>query len=246
MYTYKVNQNGIIYDITFPDVSKKTLIILLPGLPEYPLPKQLMLDLANAGYFVIYPRYRGTFESDGEFLSRSPAYDILELLTFLEKTKKITELYSPSEKLIEFSKVVVLGPSFGGSVALHLSQLTEKISKYLVFAPVLDFKSHGNIQSEQDLKNLLRFLEQGYKNVYRFKKENFYKLLKGEILPSAFDNKIDSSKIVLIHGNKDPSVSFQNSKKFAELSGCKFVEVEGGHLSFSKIPISLILSLLEK
>ena len=170
MYTYKVNQNGIIYDIAFPDVSKKTLIILLPGLPEYPLPKQLMLDLANAGYFVIYPRYRGTFESDGEFLSRSPAYDILELLTFLEKTKKITELYSPSEKLIEFSKVVVLGPSFGGSVALHLSQLTEKISKYLVFAPVLDFKSHGNIQSEQDLKNLLRFLEQGYKNVYRFKK----------------------------------------------------------------------------
>jgi hypothetical protein len=59
---------------------RQKLIILCDGMPSIPRKRPLSEFLAAKGFWVIYPRYRGAWESGGEFLSRSPHEDILEIL----------------------------------------------------------------------------------------------------------------------------------------------------------------------
>src|SRR3954453_12929609 len=59
---------------------KQRVIILCDGMPGIPRKKNLVQFLASKGYWVFYPRYRGAWESDGEFLARSPHQDILDVI----------------------------------------------------------------------------------------------------------------------------------------------------------------------
>ena len=59
---------GHLCEFAIPEKDHYDLVVFLPGLPSYPRPKKLMLDLVKQGYAVLYPRYLGTFESAGSFL----------------------------------------------------------------------------------------------------------------------------------------------------------------------------------
>lgn len=52
------------------------VIIWCDGMPSIPHKQPLMEFLAGEGYWVVYPRYRGAWESSGEFLAKSPHEDI--------------------------------------------------------------------------------------------------------------------------------------------------------------------------
>ena len=54
-------------------------------MPSIPRKQPLSEFLAEKGFWVIYPRYRGASESGGEFLSRSPHEDMLDVLDELPK-----------------------------------------------------------------------------------------------------------------------------------------------------------------
>src|SRR5437899_10773772 len=56
------------------------LIILCDGMPSIPGKQPLAGFLAGKGFWIIYPRYRGAWESGGEFLEKSPHRDILDIL----------------------------------------------------------------------------------------------------------------------------------------------------------------------
>ena len=49
-------------------------------MPSIPSKQPLSDFLAAKGFWVIYPRYRGAWESGGEFLAKSPHEDILDVL----------------------------------------------------------------------------------------------------------------------------------------------------------------------
>ncbi len=54
----------------------------MPGMPR----KQPFAEwLAQKGYWVFYPRYRGAWESGGEFLARSPHEDVLDVISGLQR-----------------------------------------------------------------------------------------------------------------------------------------------------------------
>src|ERR1700758_5223491 len=55
-------------------------IILCDGMPSIPRKQSLSEFLSAKGYWVFYPRYRGAWESGGEFLARSPHLDILDVI----------------------------------------------------------------------------------------------------------------------------------------------------------------------
>jgi len=246
MFTFKSHCKGIFFDIAIPEETNSEMIILLPGLPEYPLPKELMFKLAARGYHVVAPRYRGTFESKGNFLAKSPAYDILNLIKFLKKQKKILELYNKQSLKVNFNKLIVLGSSFGGSVALHLAGLTKDVDKYIIIAPVIDFKNHGKKYKEQDLKNLGRFLKEAFPFLYRFEDKNYRRLLEGKIIPSALKGFNTLSEVILIHGKKDDVVSIDNSRFFAnKYKNIRLIELEDkGHFSIRKLDFDILLKLL--
>ena len=75
---------------------KQKLIILCDGMPSIPRKQPLSEFLAAKGFWVIYPRYRGAWESGGEFLAKSPHEDILDVLDELPKGLKKLRLVRDS------------------------------------------------------------------------------------------------------------------------------------------------------
>src|ERR1039458_159850 len=55
---------------------RQRAIVLCDGMPSIPRKQPLAEFLSGKGYWVFYPRYRGAWESGGEFLARSPHLDI--------------------------------------------------------------------------------------------------------------------------------------------------------------------------
>lgn len=249
MYLYKIKEDGLVFELGIPKKNNQKIIILLPGLPGFPNKQDFLKQLTKQGYITIYPRYRGTFESSGNFLSRSPAYDILELISLLKNKKEFIELYGKSKILVNYKEIIVLGSSFGGSISLHLSMLTKDVKKYIVIAPVLDFKRHNSMSKEQDLIAFGRFLIEAFPFVYRFKKKNYKKLIENKIIPSIFDNSPKlSGEIIVLHGDKDETVNIKNSKKLARLNKkIKFEVLDNmGHISFSDIGFEKMLKWLNQ
>src|SRR3989344_6486474 len=64
---------------------KQKVIILCDGMPSIPRKQSLVEFLSRKGYWVIYPRYRGAWESDGIFLDKSPHEDILDIIKELPR-----------------------------------------------------------------------------------------------------------------------------------------------------------------
>ncbi len=247
MYLYKSNHKGISFEFILPKKDSYDMVLILPGLPEYPRPKEFMEFLAKKGYGVLYLRYRGTFESEGKFLSDSPAYDVLEIIDMLSKEKKITELYNNTDIKNNPKNLHIMASSFGASVALHLSKLTKKIKSYILIAPILDFKKHNVLHKEQNLENMERFLKKAFPNVYRFKSGGYSKLLKGEIIPSAFEGiKKISGKLTIFHGKKDAVVSIKNTYKFKEVRDkLNLIELENeGHIPLLNLEKKLLIKIL--
>ena len=64
---------------------RQKVIILCDGMPSIPRKQALVEYLSGKGYWVIYPRWRGAWESGGQFLERSPHQDILDVVSELPK-----------------------------------------------------------------------------------------------------------------------------------------------------------------
>src|SRR5271169_2690380 len=92
------------------------VIILCDGMPSIPRKQPLAEFLSTKGYWVFYPRYRGGWESGGEFLQRSPHLDILDVIDGLQR--EIRELAFGKRFRVQADEVFVIGGSFGGTAAL--------------------------------------------------------------------------------------------------------------------------------
>jgi pimeloyl-ACP methyl ester carboxylesterase len=98
------------------------LIILCDGMPSIPRKQPLAEFLAAKGFWVIYPRYRGAWESGGEFLEKSPHQDILDNLDILDELpKELEEIAFGRRFELSPDQIFVIGGSFGGAAAILLS-----------------------------------------------------------------------------------------------------------------------------
>src|SRR5437868_13149385 len=86
---------------------KHRVIILCDGMPSIPRKQDLAEFLANKGYWVFYPRYRGAWESGGKFLERSPHEDILEVVDAL--SKDIVEIAHGKRFRVNACEIFVIG-----------------------------------------------------------------------------------------------------------------------------------------
>ena len=71
---------------------------------------------AGKGFWIIYPRYRGAWESGGEFLEKSPHRDILDILD--ELPTELEEIAFGRRFRLAPDQVFVIGGSFGGAAAI--------------------------------------------------------------------------------------------------------------------------------
>ena len=111
-------------------------IILCDGMPSIPRKQPLAEFLSGKGYWVFYPRYRGAWESGGEFLEQSPHLDILDVIDAL--SAEFRESAFGRRFRVSLDEVFVIGGSFGGAAAI-LSSLDPRVKKVVANCPVVDW-----------------------------------------------------------------------------------------------------------
>ena len=210
---------------------KQTLIVLCDGMPSIPRKQPLSEFLAAKGFWVIYPRYRGAWESGGEFLAKSPHEDILDVLD--ELPKEMEEIAFGQRFRLAPHQVFVIGGSFGGAAAILLS-LDRGVTRVVANCPVVDWSILGEAEkAETSKENYADYIREAFGKGYRLSDENWRKLRSGTFYnPWHHRKEIDGSKILMVHAKDDPNVPYSRTEEFAEITGAKLKTLKrGGHIS---------------
>ena len=78
-------KNEIICEFLPPQRPSNNVIILCDGMPTMPSKKHVIEFYSQKNFWVFHPRYRGSWESSGEFLSNEPTQDIFDIINQLPK-----------------------------------------------------------------------------------------------------------------------------------------------------------------
>jgi pimeloyl-ACP methyl ester carboxylesterase len=209
----------------------KKAIILCDGMPSIPRKQPLAEFLSGKGYWVFYPRYRGAWESGGEFLERSPHLDVLDVVSGL--SKEFRELAFGRRFRVSLDEVFVIGGSFGGAAAI-LSSLDVRVKRVIANCPVVDW---GILPREQKKEtsnaSYAAYIRAAFGNGYRLSDKNWRKLSSGKFYsPLYHAGEVTASKIVMFHAQDDPYIPYRSVQKFARLTGARLKLLRrGGHLS---------------
>jgi esterase/lipase len=203
------------------------IIILCDGMPSMPKKHEILRFFSQKGYWVIHPRYRGSWESDGSFLKISPHRDVLDIINQLPRGFK--DLSNNKTIKLNPSKLYVIGGSFGGPAAMMVSR-NKNVDKVIARVPVVDWRDQSNTEP---LAPLYDFTKQAFGQGYRMRKSDWDKLKKGTFYnPVANPRLIDPAKILIVQAQDDKIVSARTVKKFAQKNGISLIMLQsGGHLS---------------
>jgi dipeptidyl aminopeptidase/acylaminoacyl peptidase len=223
----------IVAEFLPPKRERKTqkLIILCDGMPSIPRKQSLSEFLAATGFWVIYPRYRGTWESGGEFLKQSPHEDILDIIADLPK--ELEEIAFGQRFRLSPKQIFVIGGSFGGAAAL-LASLDPKVSRVIANCPVVDWSILDKAEkSETSKRNYAEYIREAFGSAYRLPDTNWAKLRSGAFYnPWHHRKEIDGSKVRMFHAKDDPNVPYERTRKLAEITGATLKTLKrGGHIS---------------
>ena len=209
---------------------KQKIIILCDGMPSIPRKQPLMTFLSNKGYWTFYPRYRGAWESGGEFLKESPHQDILDVID--ELPKGVRELAFGQRFKLTPDEIFVIGGSFGGAAAI-LASLDARVKKVIANCPVVDWAILAKEEkAETSNPNYAAYIREAFGNGYRLSDANWRKLRRGKFYnPAAHVREIDPAKIMMFHAKDDPYVPYKTVRQFANRTGVKLNSLErGGHV----------------
>ena len=211
-------------------VKIQKVIILCDGMPSIPRKQPLMEFLSRKGYWVFYPRYRGAWESDGQFLEKSPHEDILDVVE--ELAKGIQEVSFGRRFCLSPDEIFVIGGSFGGAAAI-LASLDPRVKKVVANCPVVDWAILPRSErKETSNRSYPAYIRAAFGNGYRLSNMNWNKLRSGTFYnPSYHADEIMASKIMIFHAQDDPYVPYQSVQRFAKRTGVTFkLFRRGGHL----------------
>jgi alpha-beta hydrolase superfamily lysophospholipase len=207
------------------------LIVLCDGMPSIPRKQELAEFLAGKGFWVIYPRYRGAWESGGEFLARSPHEDILDIVNDLPT--QLEEIAFGERFGLAPNQIFVIGGSFGGAAAILLS-MDSRIRRVVANCPVVDWSILDRAEkAETSRESYADYIREAFGNAYRLSDANWNKLRGGAFYnPWHHRKELDGSKILMFHAKDDPNVPYRRTQEFAEITGATLKSLKsGGHIS---------------
>jgi alpha-beta hydrolase superfamily lysophospholipase len=207
----------------------RKVIILCAGMPGYPGRKGLPEFLAQKGYWVFIPRYRGSWESAGSFLKISPHRDVIDVIDQLPRGFR--DLWSGKIYKITRPEIYLIGSSFGGPAAI-LASRDPRVRRAVAFSPVTDWRVDSRAES---LEKLGMFARAAFGNAYRGTQRDWNKLKGGTFYnPAREAASVDGTKLLIFHAKDDKLVYARTSMAFARATGTQLVLLKrGGHLSIS-------------
>lgn len=214
---------------------KQRVIVLCDGMPSIPRKQPLAEFLAAKGYWVFYPRYRGSWESGGTFLARSPHLDILDVIDGIHG--EFREIAFRQKFRLRPDEVFVIGGSFGGAAAL-LCSLDARVKKVVANCSVVDWSIlRGEQRKETSNPSYAAYIREAFGTAYRLPDRNWKKLSDGKFFsPIDHAGEMTAEKVMMFHAEDDPYVPYRTVVKFARLSGAQLKLLRrGGHLSTDMI-----------
>lgn len=228
MHALRVRFGDIMAECLPPKKPSNKVIIFCDGCPGMPGNKKAQEFVSKRGYWSFFPRYRGTWESGGEFLAQSPHEDILTVISGL--ADPFVSQWDGVSYHINNPEIYIIGSSFGGPAAILCSQ-DQRVKKVVAQAPVVDWTKEEESPTEP-MSKLGNMIKQAFGEGYRFSKENWDRLSRGEFYnPVDLIHELDKEKILILHAVDDDVVLYEPVKQFADTLGCKLVTLKkGGHL----------------
>jgi pimeloyl-ACP methyl ester carboxylesterase len=210
---------------------KQRIIILCDGMPSLPRKQALAAFLSRKGYWVFYPRYRGAWESDGNFLERSPHLDILDVIE--ELPAGVKDVAFGQEFSVRPDEIFVIGGSFGGPAAI-LCSLDPRVKRVIANCPVVDWSIlAASEKAETSNSSYPGYIREAFGSGYRLSARNWNKLRTGRFYnPTRHVDEIDASKILMFHAKDDPYIPWRSVDRFARRTRVRLKLLSrGGHLS---------------
>lgn len=213
------------------DHRKGKVMIICCGVPSVPSKASLLKFFAHKGYWVFFPRYRGTWESGGKFLRKSLEKDVLDVISSLPRGFR--DLYSGKAYRLRPARIYILGSSFGGPAAI-LASRDKRVSKAVLISSVVDWTLQNKRVPRTEKA---AFLKLAFGEGYRFSLADWKKLAKGNFYnPMRHIKDIDGKKLFFIHAKNDPIVRFVPVARFAKTVGAQiFSFSRGGHIGTTAV-----------
>lgn len=227
---------AIVAEVAFPEKQTGRILILAQGFPSVPSKRSVLEFLVGEGYTVIFPRYRGTWESDGYFLEESPTQDIKLVVTELIRQKKFWCSFSQVWIPLRVKNFFVIGSSFGGPAAAWLSQ-HPLVTKVALLSPVIDWEKEG---AAEPFAECIRFARDGFGMATRLRStRDWYKLRQDKNFYS-FPPSLtpaERQKIFLIHCHDDTVVPIGPARDMIKNKNIRYhyFKPQGGHLGIGHI-----------
>jgi len=215
-------------------------VIILPDFPSRNKYDNLIKLFYDRGYHVFVPRYKGSYQSNGKFLSKNIVDELIDFIDDLEKGQ-LKSLWDLKKRDFKVNRKLLVGYSFSAPIALGLAAKTQKFSHIILMSPIWDFSTYKPEDDEKDLKKLSEFVQRAYKNCYRYTFKDIMKKLKKfkELSPEFYLPILLKKPILVMHDPNDKVVSFKYTKeKLGELQNATYIE----HLLGHKFTDSLISS----
>lgn len=209
---------------------KDQVILLCDGMPSVPRKQPLAEFLSRKGYWVFYPRWRGAWESDGQFLERPPQQDLSDIID--ELPKGVRETAFGQKFKLRPDEIFVIGGSFGGAAAI-LASLDPRVNKVVANCPVVDWSILREEQKkETSNKSNPAYIREAFGNGYRLTEKNWNKLHSGAFYnPAHHIRELTPEKVLIFHAKDDPYVPWKSVSNFAAKTGIKLRLLNrGGHL----------------
>lgn len=213
--------------------SSHKVAILAAGCPGYPGGKQEAMQLlARNGYWSIVPIYRGTWESRGEFLEKSPHEDLIDVMDGVENG--FFDLWSGTEHQMRDARFFLIGGSFGGAAAL-LASRDPRVEKAAVISGVVDWTRQD--ETLEPLKTMAEYIPSAFGMGYRTHPDAWKKLARGDFYnPVAVKDELDPKKLLFIHSKDDLIVHAKPAEELARDIGARYVELQKhGHMGAGAI-----------
>lgn len=215
-------------------LKKQKVIILADGMPTVPSKKALLEFFSKKGFWVFHPRYRGSWESDGKFLAKSPHLDILDVIAGIHKPfQSIYHKVSGDKTKIHLkpTQIILVGSSFGGPAVL-LNAKDSRVNKVIAISPVIDWEPVFKLRSPGDK---LEFIQEAFGKAYNLTRTGWQNLRKPNFYNPITEHKtIPSNKVLVIQSKDDEAVPYKLTKKFTDKAGIKLVTLpRGGHVGAS-------------
>ena len=210
------------------------VIIVCDGMPSIPRKQPLIEFLSEEGFWAFYPRYRGAWESDGQFLARSPVEDILDIVS--ELPSGVTEANFGQRFALKPAEIFVIGGSFGGAASL-LASLDPRITKVVANCPVVDWAVLDNEQGKETSNpSYAAYIREAFGHGYRLTERNWSKLRGGKFFnPARHIGELNPRKALIFHAKDDPYIPWQLVQDFSRRTGIPLkLLAKGGHMKTEK------------